>query len=332
MGAKRTYTILIALLTLACVPVWAQPGPPMRRPKPQDEIALERLPGAVKLMWRSFGQLTYRGQRTVEFSLNGERHRNVEMIVVQNQRARYEFDKGSSWEGHIIVEDGRSRVHFDPAKNEIERGPRHRDEVIARLRGMLSNPRTRVTQTAGGTVAGRETQLVQATDGQGNVLTKLWIDSATGLLLKRELFDRVGTRTAFFEFTRINFRPTIDPSEFEIRRAGAKVVSPVDRLKKVAQKEGVPAYHLPPTRGAELINIRPIKHRVPAIAQMYQFKGKRLSLFVLKGQVNEQRIGGLAGRDANVHRWTIGGVTLLLMGDPSPKELETLSSQVRLAR
>jgi hypothetical protein len=335
MGTKRSLTALAALLVIASVAMAQQggkPGPGPRHGPPKrggNQPVPENLHPIIRKMFASVGKQQYRGQRVVEFSLEGERYRNIENVVVSFQNSRTEFAAGSAWVGHIIVENDRTRLHFDPKTNEIDSGPRLRDEVIGRLRGILTREKGQVAVVPGASIAGRKTVEIDARDRSGNVITRINVDDETGLILKRELFDRVGTRVGYFEFTRINMSPTIDPSEFTIKRNGAKLVTPYTRLKRDSIANDLPVLHLPQSSGAILHNARLIgRAKDKAIAQTYMVRGHRLTLVITNGNVDASRVKKLAGDAFNSKSWKQGGATLVLMGDVDESELDRFSRLV----
>ncbi len=334
MGTNRPFAIVIVCLALASA-AFAQRsnplGPKPRRPPGHE--GKQPLPAninpIIRKMFASVGQQKYRGQRVVEFMLDGERYRNIENVVVALENSRTEFAPGSAWAGHIIVENARFRQHYDPKTNEIDSGPRLRDEVIGRLRGLFMRNPNAVSVNPGPAIAGLKTVEIAARDQNGNVLTRVNVDEATGLILKRELFDRVGTRVGYFEFTRINMSPTIDPSEFTIKRQGAKLVTPYTRLKRDSLATGLPALHLPQSSGAQLHNSRLIGRKPDrSIAQIYMANGRRITLIVTNGKVDGKRLKNQAGEGLRSKSWTQNGATLVLMGDVDEGELERLSRLV----
>ncbi len=313
----------------------AQPGPgPGRRPPGEGKQRPDEfrdLPQPVRKLLQSVGRLTYSGQRVVEFKLDGERYRNIELLVVDRLRSRVEFGTDSSWAGQIIVESPKGRQHYFPQANEIRILPPMRDESVLRLRGMLTDRsgRIRISFGQGGVVAGRQTTAVTAADPQGNVLQKLWIDNEFGLALKREIFDPVGSRIGYYEFSKINFRPNIQESDFVIRRAGAKVVTQYDMVRKLAKKEGFVAAWIPASTGAELVNVRTSPMQgTKALMQAYEYDGRRVSLFQLRGNVDPRRIEKLGGGRLNVYRWTASNLTFVIVSDLPTETLTKLARTV----
>ncbi|MBL8040898.1 MAG: hypothetical protein JNM04_06075, partial [Chthonomonas sp.] len=120
-----------------------------------------------------------------------------------------------------------------------------------------------------------------------------------------------------------------DPSEFTIKRQGAKLVTPYTRLKRDSLATGLPALHLPQSSGAQLHNSRLIGRQPDrSIAQIYMANGRRITLIVTNGKVDGKRLKNQAGEGLRSKSWTQNGATLVLMGDVDEGELERLSRLV----
>lgn len=274
----------------------------------------------------------YTGTRIVEFRLGADRYRNTEIVVVDGPRSRIEFAAGSSWEGQIVVEDRARRLHFFPDTNEIRVLPARRDEVVMRLRRLLQTAKEqdlKVRYDDGGTIAGRATRLLSVSDKSGNPIQNLWVDAQTAVPLKRELFDPLGTRIGYFEFQKIDYRPVIDPKEFEISRKGARMVTPQQRLRAASAAMGFEPWHLPPNSGYDLDVVRRLNvGNRQALMQVYMGDGARISLYQLQGPVEPARLFGRAGAGLNSHVWRAGDKTLVLVGDVPREQLVRLSHMV----
>jgi hypothetical protein len=326
MGVFRPRRILIvsgvalALLT----PALAQRGP---KPPP---MGVPPHP-VVEKMLKNAGKLRYSGQRIVEFKLESDRYRNVELLSIDGKRMRIEFAAGSSWAGQVIVDGPRGRLQYFPAENEIRQMPKTRDDLSGRIVELLrraQREKMTIRYADGGSILSRKTTLMEVKDPAGNVIQKLWLDNATGLGLRRELFDPVGTRIGYFEFTRLNFNPRFADSDFTIQRAGAKVVTLSDMVAREARRAGFSASILPATSGAELQVVRTLDVGGKKVLHLvYSVNNRRLSLFQTKGEVSNQALRRMAGRE-QVHQWTIGGKTLLLVGPYERKFLQELASKI----
>jgi len=319
MDTRRSRIALSVALGAAVLSACAQPGPASRPGGRPGELS-----PILRRMVESSGRLKYTGARTVEFRLNGERSRNVEFITVDGKNLRVEFAEGSPSFGKIIVENPRGRFQFDPSKNEIEQVPPQRDELVGRLRGLIMGPRkTKILEAPGGAIAGRSTTAVTFSDPRGNPVQKIWIDTETGLPLKRDVFDPSGSRVGSYEFTRINYRPNIRPEDFEIRRRGAKVVAPSDRAKKASVTLGFESWGL--GGAAELVNARAIGEKQDTLMLAYRVNGTRVSLFQTRGDVNAGRLRKFGGDRLTSYRWSAHGSTFVLVGSLPEDQLKRLA-------
>lgn len=304
---------LSALGVLALVPLAAAQSsvPPVLRK------AIERAPHAV-----------YSGRRIVEFKQGSEIQRHEEIIFRRGSQVRVEFPQGSRYTGQVIVESKDERRHFYPDRQEIEVMPPRREETLMRLVRLANDRKYRLATVAGEVVAGRRTQQVVVSDKDGNVVQRLFIDPVTGVLLKRRLFDRIGTPVGLFEFTTFNARPHLRDSLFVLQPRGVRLVTPADKLRTLAAEHRVPYWVLPPSSGFRLLHSRMMKSETPVLTQVYSSKKTRLSLFQMRGPVSRDRLRRFTRGDFNVKTWETSGWTLVLVGDVDASALGRLASQV----
>lgn len=310
----------VCALALGAGAVWAQDG----RPLP--------LPEAVRIALANGPRLRYSGTRIVEFRAGSEFKRHVEFVRRDGERTRIEFPPDSEFAGQIIVENSEQRRHYLPDTNEILMLPARREEAFERLKGMLQLVRQgqlQVQVVPGGPIAGFRTQSATLADRNGNPVQRLWIDPRSGMILKREIFDRVGTRVGSFEFTNVQLAPIFRPNEFDIARRGARQVTPEMQMRRMANQAGLPAATLPADSGWELESARLLRlGGEPVLAQTYLGRTARLSLFIVKDRVDERRIRSLAGQDFNVELWVTNGVTYALVGSVPKPDLAAIARRM----
>lgn len=299
----------------------------------QPARIFERFP-ILRKMIDAEPRLRFTGSRIVETKIGAERLRNTEIIVRDGMLQRTEFTSDSPNAGQIIVENGRKRRHFFPATNEIQVLPARREEMIGRFRMMfkqIADGAMNIKSAGGEEIAGRRTQELSFQDRAGNTVQRLWIDNETGMLLKRELFDPVGTRIGFFEFTRINFSPKISREDFEIRRKGAVEVTPDDQVLRLAKRLGLPPSRIPANEPYDLEIVRPLDlGGTRGFMQTYFGERGRVSLYQIDGDIDPRRLTRLAGgSNLNTHSWHVGPRTFVLVGDVPQAELERLARLVR---
>lgn len=319
------------VVSLICLALLSAGAGAQSRSQKLSEEELKKLPAVVQLALRNFSKLRYSGTRIVEFRQGPERKRHTEWVLRDGSRARTEFPEGSAFAGQIIVENRGERRHFFPDRNEIHVMPARRDEAFFRLFAMLGGRGSSTPKITAGdpdSIAGHRAIQVDVSDTAGNVIQKLWIHATNGLVMKREIFDRVGTRIGLFEFTSIDFSPRISRDEFEIKRRGAQIVTPRDRLRAEAQKAGLQPLALSRGSGWSLEHVRVIRPAgEPILVQTYIGKHTPVTLFQLKSEVDQQRLDRL-GRGLSIHHWRQDGVTLVLVGDLPAESLRQLAAGV----
>lgn len=293
---------------------------------------LERFP-TLQRMVQAFTSLRFAGVREVEVRVAGERRRHTEIVLRDGPRQRVEFGADSPLAGRIVVETPAGRREFDPAANEIRVTPGRQSELIAGLRRTFAEAaagRLTIRREDGGQVAGIRTERYTFLDRDGNPVQRLWVDPRTGMLLKRELIDPVGTVLGSFEYTRITFEPRFRGSDFRIVRRGARIVTPQAQLERIARRLGVPLATLPPSAGVELAEVRVIEGAGRrAVMQIFTSEEGRISLFQLpSGSVDEFRLERLAGEGTSTYRWSWEGAVLVLIGNAPRARLEALARSV----
>jgi outer membrane lipoprotein-sorting protein len=328
----RLCLILASLLTLASLaPAQRQPGrngarAPVNRPK--WNIAAQ-LPPALKTALKAVGQIRYSGTRVIEAKNGPNRERHTEFVITAGVHSRIEFPADSPMHGQVIVESPQGRRHYNPANNELQVLPAQRDQAYERLAKMVANRNVVVTQTAGGNIAGQATELISIGDRQGNILQKLWIEPKTGMILKRELFDRGGALQASFEFTQVNLNPIIDRTEFRLEPSGVTVVTPDTVLNRLMRRGGFVNVRIPPGTGYRLEAARVQRMAdQPVLVQHYTGNGHRITLYQLKTSVNRDRLKALERPDVQIHAWEAKGSSFVLVGDLSDAELRDLGHRL----
>lgn len=286
-----------------------------------------RLPQALKRALKVYGKLRYSGTRIVEFKNGPDRERHTEFVISDGPRSRVEFPPGSPYAGQVIVETPKERRLFNPAANELRVLPPRREEVFGRLAGM-ANRRVSFKQELGGAVAGFSTQLVSVADPRGNVIQKLWIDPQSGMVLKRELYDRGGALQGFFEYSKVNLNPVLNATEFKLQPKGARLVTPeiiLNRLIKRGSYRDVrltdPTYRLDSSRVQNLAG-------ESVLVQLYVGEGHRISLYQFRRQIDAAKLDQQATGALNTYSWQQGGSTFALIGDLTDTELQSLARRL----
>jgi len=293
---------------------------------------LTKLPPSLQLAIKRADNLKFVGTRTVEFRRRGDTLKVVEYVTRDGNRVRIEFPEGSDFSGQVIVENSKERRHFLPATNEIRVLPPRRDESVSRVLRYLqrSNRPYQVEETGGDVIAGRRTREVAISDASGNVAERLFIDPSTGAVLKRQFYDRVGTRVGSVEFTKIDYRSRIDPELFAINRRGAKVISPIDDLKRQVGEHGFKLVYLKPESGAKLESTRvmtPMGRKT--LMQIYSMRGARFSLFQVIGANDSDGQRRPGGDALKVTRWVAGERSYMFVGPEDSAVYERLLAALK---
>ncbi len=326
--AFRSLSWILGLVL--CAPVLAQPGGPGRPGGRPGGLAAE-IPPVLKRAMLQSGRGTYSGERVIEFRRGSERHRHVEYILKDGPRSRVEFGEDPQLAGQIIVEDGDSRLHFFPGRNEILQLEARRDEANMRLMRLLKRGPggVKIEVLPGENVAGQPTDLITIKDPKGNLFQKLWIDKSTSVILKRELFDPVGGRAGFTEFLKINYRPKITPDDFKIQRRGARIVTVNVQLERLVKEYDLLPIRISPSEGYRLVGVQTIgEGGERVLAQTYRNDNANLSLFQTRGSLSEEKLKRFAGRENSVYVWQMQGRSFALFGTLSSAELRRLAKRL----
>ncbi|MGV3616992.1 MAG: sigma-E factor regulatory protein RseB domain-containing protein [Fimbriimonas sp.] len=289
------------------------------------------VPPVLRKAFLSGKRTRYTGTRVVIFRKGAETSQHTEYVTRDGPRLRIEFPRESAFGGQIIVESKSERRHYFPDKNEIHVLPPRREEAFERIARLVRSPRDRFRFTNGPdeVVAGKSTEQVVVSDPAGNVVQRLYIEPNTGLVLKRQLFDQVGTRVGGFEFTEVDFRPRIRDDVFRLTRRGARIVTPAQLLEELARREGFRPVVLPATDSVKLewSGVWPIDGE-DVLTQSYAAKDGRLTLFQLKRIVSPDRLSKLARGRVKFVYWRRDGRTFVLVGNRSVEELRRLAEPV----
>lgn len=285
----------------------------------------DQLPPLLRQALRKATTMKFSGTRTVEVMEGARRERYTEYVLRDGQRSRTWFPSGSQFAGQVIVETPRERRHYYPGKNEIFVGPPRREEAMARLLNLVRKNSIRFETRDGGLVAGRKTVEIAISEGHGNPLQRLWIDRDQGVMLKRELYDGVGTRVGSFEFTEIDFDPRFSASDFQLERRGAKIVTPKDELARLVREHKMSLVHLPEDQGYRLDWVRRLPGNRAAVLQQVYSKGTvSVSLFQAAAEVNLP-MASRTPEGFQAFTWNHQGQSFALIGNVTADELRRLA-------
>jgi negative regulator of sigma E activity len=196
---------------------------------------------------------------------------------------------------------------------------------------MMSRPgfRSNVQLAAGEPVAGYRTQLVTVTGSKGNLMQRIWVEPRTGLLIKRELYDRTGNLQMFFEFTKVDFTPVVHASDFMLQPAGARVITPRDTLRSLVADNGFQDVSLPANGPLRLEQARVMKFGAEkALLQIYVSNEGRLSLFQVKSAIDPERLKKIARGEFKTISWQRNGSSFVIVGDLPEAKLRQIAQRL----
>lgn len=289
------------------------------------------VPAVLRKAFFKGRDVRYSGTRVVVFRRGSETSQHTEYVTRDGPRLRIEFPRESDFGGQIIVENKNERRHYYPDKNEIHVLPPRREEAFERIARLVKSSRDRFRFNTGPdeTIAGKNAEQVVVSDASGNVVQRLYIEPSSGLVLKRQLFDAVGTRVGGFEFTEIDLRPRISNDVFRLVRRGARMVTPTQLLEELARKEGFRPIVLPVKDGIKLewSGVWKIDGE-DVLTQSYAAPEGRISLFQLKRIVSPDRLSKFARGRVKFVYWRRDGRTFVLVGNRSADELRRLAEPI----
>ncbi len=245
-------------------------------------------------------------------------------------KARYEVIAPRQRAGELLVIDGQHAWHYDPRRREVHVLPAGRRGHGVRGRGKGMRGHWKIV--ARGEVAGRPCLVLARLRPDGSVGAKIWIDAATKLPVRGELYGPGGQLLEKWYYTEIDFHPRLRPELFSFRPPpGTRVVRGVEAARNLSLDEAerrlgmialVPQW-LPP--GFKLLANRcGIVRRGDRVALWMVFSDgvRTFSIFQSRRLRPGPKPPGAAAR------WDIGPYTLLVVGRLSAEELEKMRKSI----
>ncbi|HXF83432.1 MAG TPA: sigma-E factor regulatory protein RseB domain-containing protein [bacterium] len=204
-----------ALLAVLAVPGRAQLA---ERPLPTPARILATMLAAPAL-------IDYEGTKVIS-TVRGERAETVTILEASKRLGglRLEFLSPESVSGRLIVDDGVTAWQYEPALHLVVRGPSFVQGAARAERAAEIASRYRARVLGREAVIGRTTvvlDLVPADEG----VRRLWIDEASGVVLRTEERDARGEILYVSYFSRISYSLNLPLALFRFRPpAGAKRV------------------------------------------------------------------------------------------------------------
>ncbi|MEI7578084.1 MAG: hypothetical protein WCK51_14430 [Armatimonadota bacterium] len=290
----------------------------------------EELPAVLRDAQEKSKKLRFSGTRLVTFYRAGKAESHEEYLTKDGPNMRIEFAAGSPFAGQVIVETPEGRKHFFPDRNELRESPasgRKQFEIL-RFGGMRGG---KPIISDGGTILGLKVSKVQYLDPMKNPAFEVYIDTKSGLAVKRVIYGPGGSVAGSFEFKTLNMNPTIAKGAFSFNRKGVKIIRPIDDLFAKAKELGVSPYGFSNNDGYKLdgVNLREMRGRKVLILN-YSQNESRLTMFLLKPDADLQEIQKSSRRQQGFYAWKEAGASIVLIGDASQDELQNVAKRVSI--
>lgn len=271
-------------------------------------------------------RIRFVGTRRVTISRGGKTETFLEYITKDGSYSRVEFEKGTKFEGQIIVESPTLRKHFFPDRNEVREAPFFSRK---QFEGMRMSRGEKPVLADGGEIAGLPTTKATFFGPGRKPVYEVYIHQDSGLTLKRVMFAPSGEATGTFEFQKVVLNPKISKRVFELNPRGATVVRPIDDLRRAAKELKIPliGFSNGDTLKLDFAGSREIKGQ-KVLVQNYASADSRITLFVMSDSVNPTELARTGRRPGGVYAWKAFGQTLMLAGELPAGSLEELSKRV----
>ncbi|HLO97851.1 MAG TPA: hypothetical protein VK171_04575 [Fimbriimonas sp.] len=275
--------------------------------------------------------LKYSGTRVISLVRAGKIERHEEYVTRSGSNMRIEFSRESPFHGQIIVETANERRHYFPDQNEIMVFPTFGRHQFDSVRGSFRDRKrgAKITTGEGENIVGFRTSKIRMADRDGNPIFDVYADMKSGLTLKRVMYDPAGGTIGTFEFTKLTLNPKLMANAFSIQRNGAKIVRPIDLLRRKATSIGMEPVTLKSGSPFKLetVFVREIKG-IKVLVQNFVKPDSRITLFATKSSLGSNDMMGFKRKELSSHMWQLNGVTLILMGSESQDALKALARQV----
>ena len=280
------------------------------------------------------------GTRVVINNLEGRNERVIEQVLRSGPDTRVEFPKGSPRHGEVMVERGPRRWHWIPSQNTIYVGEaKRREKLQERLPRVLEGIRRGSLKVEIGDavrVAGRKCTELLLKRKDGVDVWRLYIDDATGVLLKQEVLDPTNPERVIggFEYTQVDFDAKPSPEDFVIRQPGAKIVQddfvPIEEAQKrvpfrILRPEPIPS-------GLRLAGAKPVDlGGKPGVHLLYNdAQGMHpISVFQVRGTMSRDALGRMRHGEFQMATRQVGEVFLAAMGKLAQERLQKFLDSFR---
>ncbi|MFN8140583.1 MAG: hypothetical protein U0R49_12375 [Fimbriimonadales bacterium] len=317
---------IAALLCIAAlVPSYAQ-----RRPLADSARVILRNAFAAQ------EKLKMRGTRVVEQYENGFQGKYTDHLLRDGMKVRITFGENAPNKGHVAVETPDGRMEFSPRENLIRRMKGDHSGAGVVLKRLVEAVRTGTVQLKEfdtRPIAGRRAYGVGAMTQNGLAVLKLWIDAETGLVLKTEHFSPDGTKRGGYEFTSVEYNPSIPADAFELRKPGVRVVD-MEGSGAGGTTDTRPNWRvvapswLPPGLVEQQRAVKELRGRKVLMIH-YRGGGKNLTLFQAPGGEAPEPPDKPSGTQVRFLSRKVGEIWVVAVGNLPLAQLERVLNSVR---
>jgi outer membrane lipoprotein-sorting protein len=231
-----------ALLAVLALAGRAQPA---ERPLPAPA-------GILATMLAAPARIDYEGTKVIS-TVRGERAETVTILEAYKRLGglRLEFLSPESVSGRLIVDDGVAAWQYEPALHLVVRGPSFVQGAARPERAAEIASRYRAQVLGREAVIGRPTVVISLVPADEGV-RRLWIDEASGVVLRTEERDARGEILYVSYFSRISYGLNLPPALFRFRPpSGAKrldffISGPAVQSLEALRAQGGGSRPLPP--------------------------------------------------------------------------------------
>ncbi len=197
-------------------------------------------------------QVPFQGTQTVVFASgqNSEATITSEAYLAGN-RSRIQYRLPRTVAGKVIVSNGSMRWEYDPQKRLMTRSVSSWKPMTfgnaAKIYKRIAACYTLKVLPAMSTVSGRPTFALEFTSRRGDRRRQLWwIDQATSIVLKREVYEMDGVLHSASTYSAVRFLPSPKTSDIELRAPpGVRTVTrekPVPLVTVHEARDSAPAW------------------------------------------------------------------------------------------
>jgi outer membrane lipoprotein-sorting protein len=272
---------------------------------------------------------------TIKFERDGKAsiRQFKERVLMDGEKIRTEYTGDEQLAGQIAVDNGKDRLHYLPKENVINKSPSLQHQNTGRLEMLMGEKRKEYTVTVGegGPVCQYPTFLITLKSPRG-FTHKIWVDKRGKAILKREFAGPDPKRGTSFEFERFDYRNRIDADDFKIKKPGATVLEPLDRLALAAKKVEYSSYAVsgdPKFVLYEAGTFEAGSEKVKVLRSIYGDGKIVVTLHQFRGTIDPERLKGRDAVRTRVYVWKEDGYNFVLVGDLPAPELERLARLVR---